>query len=179
MLYYWLTNIANWFIPLFLLIVFLHGVYKKVPLYDTFVEGAREGLHMAIKLLPYVVGIYVAVGMFRNSGAMDILLAPVKPLLLLFGVPAEVLPLMVVRPLSGPAALGITSDLIEQFGPDSFIGRLASTIDGSCDTTLYILAVYFASVGIKNVRYSLPVGLLADFAGFMASVIICRIVFSY
>lgn len=178
MLFYWLTIVANWFIPLFILLVFLHGVYKKVPLYDTFVEGAREGLHMTIKLLPYVVGIYVAVGLFRNSGAMDILLAPVKPVLLLLGVPAEVIPLMVVRPLSGPAALGITSDLIEQFGPDSFIGRLASTIDGSCDTTLYILAVYFASVGIKNVRYSLPVGLLADLAGFMASVIICRIVFS-
>ncbi len=178
MIYYYLSIAGSWFIPIFLLLVFLHGAYKKVPLYDTFVEGAKEGLSMAVRLLPYVVGIYMAVGLFRTSGAMDALLAPLKPALAILGVPAEVLPLMVARPLSGPAALGITSDLIDKYGPDSFIGRLASTIDGSCDTTLYILAVYFASVGIKNPRYSLPVGLLADVSGFIASVIICRIVFA-
>lgn len=178
MLFKWLTIAGNWFIPMFLLLVFLHGAYKRVPLYDTFIEGAREGLSLAMKLLPYVVGIYVAVGVFRSSGAMEALLAPIKPVLTFLEVPGEVLPLMVVRPLSGPAALGLTSELIEKFGPDSFIGRLASTIDGSCDTTLYILAVYYAAVGIKNPRYSLPVGLIADMSGFTASVIICKIVFA-
>lgn len=177
MFFYWLTIAGNWFIPMFLLLVFLHGAYKKVPLYDTFIEGARESLYLAAKLLPYVVGIYVVVGVFRSSGAMEALLAPFKPVLVFLGVPEEVLPLMVVRPLSGPAALGITSDLLNRFGPDSFIGRLASTIDGSCDTTIYILAVYYASVGVRNPAYSLPVGLLADISGFVASVIICRIVF--
>ena len=178
MFFKWLATAGSWFIPMFLLLVFLHGAYKKVPLYDAFIEGAKEGLSLAVKLLPYVIGIYVAVGVFRSSGAMDALLAPIKPVLLFLEVPEEVLPLMVVKPLSGPAALGITSDLIEKFGPDSFIGRLASTIDGCCDTTLYILAVYFASIGITNPRYSLPVGLIADLSGFIASVVICRIIFS-
>jgi len=177
MFYNYLTVAGSWFIPIFLLLVFLYGTYKKVPLYDTFIEGAREGLSLAIKILPYVVGIYVAVGIFRTSGAMEALFTPLKPLLSILGIPGEILPLMVVRPLSGPAALGITSDLINKYGPDSFIGRLASTLDGSCDTTLYILAVYFASVGIKKPRYSLPVGLIADFSGFIASIIICRAVF--
>ncbi|MFZ5645739.1 MAG: spore maturation protein [Bacillota bacterium] len=177
MFYNYLSIAGSWFIPIFLLLVFIHGAYKKVPLYETFVEGAKEGLAMAVRLLPYVVGIYVAVGIFRTSGAMEAILTPFKPVLSFLGVPAEVLPLMVVRPLSGPAALGVTSDLIDKYGPDSFIGRLASTLDGSCDTTLYILAIYFASVGIKNPRYSLPIGLMADFAGFAASVVICRVVF--
>lgn len=173
----WISVIGAWFIPMFLLLVFLHGIYKKVPLYDTFVEGAREGFSLAIKLLPYVVGIYVAVGIFRGSGAMEVVLSPIKPLLTFLGVPGEIIPLMIVRPLSGPAALGLVADLIDKFGPDSFIGRLASTLDGSSDTTLYILAVYFASVGIKKPRYSLAVGLIADLFGFIAAVLICRTVF--
>lgn len=177
MFFKWVNMLGNWFIPSLLLLVFLHGLYKKIPLYDTFIEGAKEGFFLAVKLLPYVVGIYVAVGIFRGSGTMEVLLAPLKPLLALCGVPEEVLPLMVIRPLSGPAALGLTIDLIDKYGPDSFIGRLASTLDGSSDTALYILSVYFASVGVKNARYSLPVSLLASLCGFMASIIICRIVF--
>ncbi len=173
-----INKLSNWFIPIFLLAVFLHGSYKKIPLYDTFIEGAREGFNLAVKLLPYVVGIYVAVSLFENSGAMDILLYPFRPVLKFLGVPEEVIPLMVVRPLSGPAALGITANLIEKYGPDSYIGRLASVIDGSTDTTLYILAVYFASVGVKNPRYSLPVGLTSDIAGFVTALLVCQIIFS-
>ena len=178
MLIQWINTVGSWFIPVFLLSVFLHGSYKKVPLYDTFIEGAKEGFTLAVKLLPYVVGIYVAVCLFENSGAMDILLYPLRPVLTFLGVPKEVVPLVVVRPLSGPAALGITANLIETFGPESYIGRLASVIDGSTDTTLYILAVYFASVGVKKPRYSLPVGLTADFAGFITAVLVCQMVFS-
>lgn len=178
MFFDWLIIIGNWFIPLFLLLVFLHGIYKKVPLYDTFVEGAKEGFFLVIRLLPYVVGIYVAVGIFRSSGALESILAPVKPVLLFLGVPTEVLPLMMVRLLSGPAALGFTAELIDKFGPDSFIGRLATTLDGSTDTVLYMITLYFASVGINNPRYSLPVGIISALSGFVASVIICKIVFA-
>lgn len=174
----WVTTAGAWFIPLFILLVFLHGMYKRVPLYDAFIEGAGEGFALAVRILPYVVGIYVAISIFRHSGAMEAFLALLAPVLSLLGVPGEVLPLMVIRPLSGPAALGITSDLLKEYGPDSFIGRLACTINGCCDTTLYIIAVYFASVGIKNPRYSIPVGLTADFSGFIASVIVCKIFFS-
>jgi len=178
MVIHWINTVSSWFIPFFLLAVFLHGSYKKIPLYDTFIEGAREGFTLAVRLIPYVVGIYVAVSLFENSGAMDILLYPFRPALTFLGVPEEIIPLMVVRPLSGPAALGITAGLIEKFGPDSYIGRLASVIDGSTDTTLYILAVYFASVGVKNPRYSLPVGLTSDFSGFIAALLICQMVFA-
>lgn len=171
------TRVSAWVIPLFLLLVFLHALYKKVPVYDVFVEGAKEGFWLAVKLIPYIVGIYVAVGMFRQSGAMDVAIALLKPVLSLTGVPGEVVPLMIVRPLSGPAALGMTVEILDKFGPDSFIGRLATTIDGSTDTTLYIMAVYFASVGVKKARYALPVGLLADLAGFSAAVFICYRVF--
>lgn len=177
MLYKWLLSIGNWFIPLFLLTVFLHGLYKRIPIYDTFVEGAREGFSVALKILPYVVGIYAAVGIFRGSGALEILISPIKPLLELLGVPGEILTLMIVRLLSGPAAIGFTAELIEKYGPDSYIGRLASTVDGSTDTVFYILAVYFASANIKNPRYSLPVGLIGALSGYAAAVFICRIVF--
>jgi len=171
------TVIGNWFIPLFLLAVFLHGIYKKVPLFDTFIEGARDGFFLAVKILPYVVGIYVVVGVFRGSGAMEFLLSPLQPVLSFLGVPGDMLPLMVVRLLSGAAALGLTSDLIDKYGPDSYAGYLASTLDGSTDTVLYILTLYFASVGIKNPSYSLPVGVLGAMAGFMAAMIITKIVF--
>jgi len=171
------TSISTWIVPLFLLLVFFHANHKQIKVYDTFVEGAKEGFWLAVRLMPYIVGIYVAIGIFRASGAMDLLSSMLKPLLSLFGVPPEVLPLFIVRPLSGPAALGLTADLIDRYGPDSFIGRLASTIDASTDTTLYILAVYFASVGVRKARYSLPVGLMADAAGFCAAVYICNHVF--
>jgi len=172
-----LVKISECILPLFLLVVFLHAVYKRVPVYDTFVEGAKEGFGLAVKLIPYVVGIYVAVGMFRDSGAMDAAIFVLKPLLSIADVPGEIIPLLITRPLSGPASLGITVELMNRFGPDSFIGRLASTIDGSTDTTLYIIAVYFASVGIRKARYSLAVGLLADAAGFCAAIYVCSRVF--
>lgn len=177
MVYQWLIAIGNWFIPTFLLIVFLHAWYRKIPIYDTFVEGAREGFSVALRILPYVVGIYAAVGIFRGSGALEFLLAPVKPLLELAGVPGEILSLMIVRLLSGPAAIGFTAELIGRYGPDSYIGRLASTLDGSTDTVLYILALYFASANVKNPRYALPIGLLGALSGYAAAVFICRVVF--
>ncbi|MGI5838653.1 MAG: spore maturation protein [bacterium] len=166
-----------WFVPLLLLAVFLAGVGKRVPLYETFIEGAGEGFPVAVRLLPNLIGIFLAIYLFRASGALEMLLGPLQPWLARTGVPTEVVPLMVVRPLSGSAALGLTSEIITRYGPDSFIGRLACTLNGSSDTTFYIIAVYYAAVGVKDPRYSLPVGLLANLAGFAAAVYICRVVF--
>jgi len=172
-----LSAAGNWFIPLLLLSVFLFAACRRVPLYETFTEGAGEGFAVAIRLLPNIIGIFLAIYLFRASGALELLLGPLRPLLERFGIPPEVIPLMVVRPLSGSAALGLTSELLARYGPDSFIGRLACTLNGSSDTTFYIIAVYFAAVGVKDPRYSLPVGLLANLGGFIAAVYICRLVF--
>ncbi|KKM11938.1 spore maturation protein [Clostridiales bacterium PH28_bin88] len=173
-----LSAASQWAIPFFLLAIFLSALVRRVPVYAAFVEGAQEGFALAIRLVPYVVGIYVAIGIFRASGAMQLMADILAPVISRLGIPAEVLPLMIVRPLSGPAALGLTAELMERFGPDSFIGRLACTLDGSTDTTFYVLAVYFASVGVKKARYSVAVGLLADLAGFAGAVFITHQVFN-
>ena len=177
MLYEFLTTIGQWFIPIFILTIFLHALYKKVPIFDTFVEGAAEGFKVILKILPYVVGIYVAVGLFRGSGALNLLVAPLTPLLALLGIPADVVPLMVIRLLSGPAAMGLTADLISQHGPDSFIGRMVSVLDSSTDTVIYMIAIYFASANVKNARYSLTVGIIGALSGYVATIYICNVIY--
>jgi spore maturation protein B len=167
----------SWVLPVMIFIVFFYANIKKVRIFEVFVEGAKEGFLMSIKLLPYLVGIYVAIGVFRESGAVDIMVKLLSPILQVIKAPTDSLLLAVVRTLSGPAALGMMLEIFDSHGPDSFIGRLASTITGSTDTTFYIVAVYFGSVGIKNTRYSIPVGLIADFTGFVAAVYIVRRVF--
>ncbi|WP_368504576.1 spore maturation protein [Alkalihalophilus sp. As8PL] len=173
-----LTVVSVWFIPILIGTVLLYGTYKRVPTYETFVEGAKEGFGMAISIIPYLVGMLVAISVFRASGAMEFLIEFMKPLLQLVGVPSEIVPLAMIRPISGTGALGMTSDLIATYGPDSFIGRLASTMQGSTDTTLYVLTVYFGAVGIKKMGDALKVGLLADIVGIIASIIIVSMVFS-
>lgn len=164
-------------IPGLILVIFVYAYAKGVQVFDTFVEGAKEGFLMAIKLIPYLVGIYVSVGIFRESGAIDILVTILSPVLKVVKAPADALFLSVVRTLSGPAAVGMMLEIFDAHGPDSFIGRLASTLIGSTDTTFYIIAVYFGSVGIKKTRHSVTAGVLADFAGFVASVYIVRKIF--
>jgi len=168
---------VSWVIPILIFVVFVYAHVKKIRIFETFVEGARDGLFMAVRLIPYLIGIYVAVGIFRESGAIDILVNMLSPILSIVKAPAEVLFLSVVRSLSGPAALGMMLEIFDTHGPDSFIGRLASTLIGSTDTTFYIIAVYFGSVGVQKTRYSIPVGLFADFASFLASVYIIRKMF--
>ena len=141
----WITTISVWLIPLIICTILLHGTYKKVPTYEIFVEGGKEGISMAFSIIPFLVGMLVAISVFRASGALDYLIGFVKPILSLLHVPAEIVPLAIIRPISGTAALGMTSDLISVYGPDSFIGRLAATIQGSTDTTLYVLNGLFWS----------------------------------
>ncbi|MBH0229638.1 spore maturation protein [Halobacillus yeomjeoni] len=169
--------ISIWMIPAIILIVLVTATLKKVPTYETFVEGSKEGLHIAISLLPFLLGMMVSIAIFQASGAMEAILSIFKPLLSLVGIPADILPLAFIRPISGAAALSMTTELIRTFGPDSFIGQLASVMQGSTDTTLYIITVYFGAVGIKKMGDALKVGLLADLVGIIASIIIVIILF--
>ncbi|MFD1171665.1 spore maturation protein [Oceanobacillus picturae] len=171
------TSVSVWLIPSFILIVLLVASWKKVPAYETFVEGGKEGVKMAFSLLPFLVGMIVSISILRASGAMEAFIGLIAPFLSLIGIPPDIIPLALVRPISGTAALGMTTELIQTHGPDSFIGRLASTMQGSTDTTLYILTVYFGAVGIRKMRYALKVGLLADVIGIVASIIAVRLVF--
>lgn len=155
----------------------LYAYLKGVNVYSSFIEGAKEGFWLAVKILPYMVSIFVAIGVFRDSGAMEILENLLSPLLRLMGLPGELLPLAIVRPLSGSGSLAITIELLRQWGPDSFIGRLASTIQGSTDTTFYVLTLYFGSVGITRTRHALPAGLLADLAGIVTAVLLVQAFF--
>ncbi|MBP1969647.1 spore maturation protein B [Virgibacillus natechei] len=172
-----ITSVSTWLIPCFILLVLVAATWKRVPAYETFVEGGKEGVKMAFSLLPFLVGMIVSISILRSSGALEAFVGFISPLLISIGIPPDIIPLALVRPISGTAALGMTTELISTHGPDSFIGRLASTMQGSTDTTLYILTVYFGAVGIKKMRYALKVGLLADLIGILASIIIVTIIF--
>ena len=160
-----------------LLLIPLYGLAKKQPVYEQFVAGAAEGVGMALQILPYLLAMLLSIAVFRASGAFAALADALAPLTEALGVPGEVLPLALMRPLSGSGALALTADVISQAGPDSFPGLLASVMQGSTDTTFYILAVYFGSVGVKRYRYALTVGLSADLMSFIASLLVCRLFF--
>jgi len=164
-------------IPVILLVVVLLGFTKKVKVYESFIEGAKEGFTVAVNIIPFLVAILVAIGMFRASGAMDFLVKLLSPLTNLIGVPAETLPVALMRPLSGSGSLGLVTELMNQHGPDSFIGRVASTMFGSTETTFYVIAVYFGSIGIRKTRHAVAAGLFGDLVGLLMAVFICHIVF--
>ena len=164
-------------IPLLIIGFLLYGTIKKVKLYEEFVEGAKEGFNIAVKIIPYLVAMLVAIGIFRASGGMDLLAKIVSPITNLIGMPAEVLPMALMRPLSGSASIGIMAELMSKYGPDSFIGVLSSTILGSTETTFYVLALYFGSINIRKTRHAVIAGVSADIAGILAAVFIVRIVF--
>jgi spore maturation protein B len=170
-------TISIWAIPVFILGIPVYGALKKVKVYESFVEGAKGGFQMAIRIIPYLVAILVAVGMLRGAGAIDMLARWLDPVLVRVGFPVEILPLAIMRPLSGSGSMGIVTELIKVHGPDSFIGRLAASAYGSTETTFYVLAVYFGSVGIKKTRHAVVCGLTADIASLIAAIIICRLVF--
>jgi len=172
-----LNSISQWAIPLLLLIIPIYGFIKKVPVYEKFVEGAEEGFHTAVRIIPFLVGMMVAISVFRASGAMQVLADLIKPVTDLIGAPAEIVPLAVMRPLSGSGVLGMATELMRVYGPDSFIGRLASVMQGTTDTTFFVLTVYFGSVGITRYRYSVLIGLSADITGFLAALFLCHHVF--
>lgn len=173
-----LNLISLWALPVILIFILTFGLVKKVPLYEEFTDGAKEGFNVAVKIIPYLVAIIVGVSMLRASGAIDMLAHFMAPLLNKFNVPADVLPLMIVRSLSGSGALGIFSDIANHLGPDAYATKLAAVMVGSSETTFYVLAVYFGSVGISKIRYALIVGLLADLIGIIAAVWVCNLMFA-
>jgi spore maturation protein B len=172
-----ITAISLWLIPVIIGFVLVYGTFKKVPTYESFVDGGKEGLTIAFSIIPYLVGMLVAISVFRASGAMEYFTELIKPLFTFIGIPVEIVPLALIRPISGTAALGLTSDIISTYGPDSFLGRLASTLQGSTDTTFYVLTVYFGAVGIKKMGDALKIGLLADLVGIIAAIVVVTIVF--
>jgi spore maturation protein SpmA len=164
-------------IPFMLSAFPLYAALRHVKVYEEFVEGAKEGFDVAVRIIPYLVAILVAIGMFRGAGGIDIVSNALKPLMSVLGFPPDLLPMVLMRPLSGSGTLGMFTELVKQCGPDSLVTRMGGTIYGSTETTFYVLAVYFGSVAIKRTRYAVLAGLTADLAGVVASVIVCRLVF--
>jgi spore maturation protein B len=164
-------------IPLVLLIFLGWGLFKKVKVYEVFVEGAKDGFNVAIRIIPYLVAMLAAIGIFRASGALELLIAVLQPVTTFIGMPPETLPMALMRPLSGSGSLGIMTELMKVHGPDSLIGIMASTMYGSSETTFYVLAVYFGAVSVKNTRHAVPTGVIADVAGMLAAVWIVNLLF--
>lgn len=173
----WINVLSAWAVPVMIAFIPLYAYLKKVPVYESFVDGAKDGFSTAIGIIPHLVGMMVAISVFRASGALEFFVGWMSPWLAKLSVPAEVLPLGILRPLTGTGSLAFTTDLIKTYGPDSMIGRIASTIQGSTDTTLYVLTVYFGAVGIRNGRYALKVGLFSDVVGFIAAIAVCLLLF--
>jgi spore maturation protein SpmB len=168
---------SYWAVPALMGGLLLFGLARKVRVYESLVEGAKEGFQVTVRIIPYLVALFVAVGMFTASGAMDFLKGSLGKVTDLVGLPVELLPLAIIRPLSGSGSFSYMTSLFNQYGPDSFIGQMASVMQGSMDTTLYILAVYFGSVQVRKIRYALAAGLLADLGGIIAAVVLSHLFF--
>lgn len=164
-------------IPLIISIILISGYIKGVAVYDCFVEGAKEGVKSSVKIIPPLIAIFISIGLFKRSGAMDIIVSILSPIGKLMGVPKELMPLFIIKPISGSASLAVLKDIIASYGVDSFIGRTAATMMGSAETIVYTMAVYFGSIGIKNSRHTLPAALISHLAGTIASVVVCSIIF--
>jgi len=171
-------HLAQLIIPLLILFIIAYGLMKKVAVYEEFVEGGKEGFATAVKIIPYLVAMLFAIAMFRASGAMELLISIIAPVFSILGIPAEVLPMALVRPLTGSGSVGVLAELIQTHGADSIIVKIAATMFGSTETTLYVLAVYFGAINISKTRYAIKAGLIADFSGFIAAVIVCSLIFS-
>ncbi len=172
-----MNTISLWALPVILLLILTMGLVKKVALYETFTEGAKEGFKVSVNIIPYLVAIIVAISMFRASGIIEMIGEALQPLLAHFNVPADTIPIMLVRSLSGSAALGVFSDIANTLGPDDYATKLSAVMVGSSETTFYVLAVYFGAVGISKLRYALLVGLLADFIGIVSAILVCNMMF--
>jgi len=173
-----LINIVSvWTIPAIIFITLFYANIKGVKVFDVFVDGAKEGFDTAIKLIPFLVAMLVGISLFRRSGAMDIFINILAPVFDYFGVPTDILPIAIMRPISGSSVLAITAEILNNDGPDSLMGRIASTMIGSTETTFYVLTLYFGSVGINKIRHALTVGLLADLAGIITAIYVCMKIF--
>ena len=160
-----------------ILVILAAGAAKKVKIYEEFIEGAKDGFKVSISIIPYLVAIIVAISMFKASGAIDIITGFAGGLLEKLSIPADIIPIMITRSLSGSATLGLFSEIAHNLGPDSYVTKLAAVMVGSSETTFYVLAVYFGSVGIKKYRYALLAGLIADATGIVLAILVSRLFF--
>lgn len=165
----------NFIIPLIILLILSYGHLKGVKVYDAFIEGAKDGLLITFKILPYIAAMLLGVGMLRSSGGLDFMLYVLRPFTNAAGIPEEVMPLILMKPLSGSGALGILADILKRSGADSQAGILASIIMTSTETIFYTITIYFGSIGIKNIRHTLTAAIIADLTGVTAAVLICKL----
>lgn len=172
-----INGISLYAIPFFMVSIPIYALIKKVKVYEAFTEGAKDGFTTAVTIIPFLVGMLVAIGVFRASGAMDLITDLFAPITNAIGMPSEVLPIAMMKPLSGGGSSGIMTELFTVYGPDSLIGRMSSVINGCTETTFYVLAVYFGAIGIKKTRHALPAGLIADAAGIIIAVVVTNIMF--
>lgn len=172
-----IKHLSDYAVPAIFIVILFAAMLKKVKAYDMFIEGAKDGIETVIKIMPSLVGLLVAVGVFKASGALDIIIFILRPVTDLLGMPPQVAPLALLRPISGSASFAFVTDIIKAFGPDTYEGRVAATMMGSTETIFYTLAVYYGSVGIKNIRYTLVAALMADVISIIASLWACRFIF--
>ncbi len=170
-----MRNIADCIIPLILCAIFLYGLLHGVNIFDSFLEGAKEGISTSFGILPALVALMTCIAMFNASGALDILTNALRPICEAIGFPPETIPLALLRPISGSGALAIYENLLSNYGPDSFVGKVASVMQGSTETTFYTIAVYYGAVNVKKTRHTVPSALSADLTGFLMSVVAVRL----
>ncbi|WP_017413674.1 MULTISPECIES: spore maturation protein [Clostridium] len=163
-------------IPIIIGGVVIYGVRKKVKVYECFVEGAKEGLNICVRIFPYLLAMLLAVNCFRASGAMDYFINLIQPVVKFVGIPPEIVPIIFIKPLSGSGAIGVYTDVVKQFGPDSYIGTAASIIMGSTETIFYTITVYFGAIGIKKIRHSLWVALIVDFCAVLVAINLAKFI---
>ena len=172
-----MQNISNLIIPLMVLGIVIYGIIKKINIYDVFVEGSKESYDMVLTMFPCMLAMIFGVNIFIKSGVLEYIFVFFQSILDFLHIPLEIIPMAIMRPISGSSSLAVLNTILENYGPDSFVGRLASVIQGSTDTTFYILTLYFGSIGIKKIRYSLWAGLFADVIGITSAIIIVNLMF--
>ena len=170
-----IESISSSAIPIIILIVIIYGILEKIKVFDNFIDGAKEGLMIVKKIFPTLLGVFLAVGALRSSGILDLIIKIISPITNVFNIPKEIMPLAIVRPISGSASMAVATDIMKNYGVDSKIGLIASTIMGSTETTLYTIAIYTSCVEIKKTRFVLIAALIADIVGMLTAVIIWRI----
>lgn len=166
---------SNAAMPLMIIIIILYGVIERKKIFDIFLDGAKEGMQVVINIFPTLVGLFMAIGLLRSSGVIDLICRLLTLVLNVVNFPTEILPLALIRPISGSSSIAVATDIMKNFGVDSNIGLIASVIMGSTETTIYTIAVYTSSVGIKKTRFVLWAALIADFVGIVTSVVVCRL----
>lgn len=172
-----ISTISLYLLPVLILLILTVALVKKVPIYEEFTEGAKDGFKVSINIIPYLVAIIVGISMFRASGAMESISNLFAPMLTKLSVPTDSVPLMITRSLSGSATLGLFSEIAHKFGPDAYVTKLCAVLVGSSETTFYVLSVYFGSVGITKFRYAILTGLLADAIGIIAAISVCALIY--